>query len=62
MAKKDKQYTIYIRSTKESIPVSKEEFDAYYMTHFPFVGTVFARISHTSPTNAATLASMGFGG
>lgn len=24
------QYTIYIRSTKESIPVSKEEFDAYY--------------------------------
>ena len=32
------------------------------MTHFSFVGTVFARISHTSPTNAATLASMGFGG
>ena len=30
MTKKDKQYTIYIRSTKESIPVSKEEFDAYY--------------------------------
>jgi len=26
----DKQYTIYIRSTNESIPVSKEEFDAYY--------------------------------
>lgn len=33
-----------------------------YMTHFSFVGTVFARISHTPPTNAATLASMGFGG
>ena len=33
-----------------------------YMTHFSFVGTVFARITHTSPTNAATLASMGFGG
>ena len=32
------------------------------MTHFSFVGTVFARISHTSPTNAATLASKGFGG
>ena len=30
MSKKDKQYTIYIRSTKESIPVCKEEFDAYY--------------------------------
>lgn len=30
MSKKDKQYTIYIRSTKESVPVSKEEFDAYY--------------------------------
>lgn len=30
MSKKDKQYTIYIRSTKESIPVNKEEFDAYY--------------------------------
>ena len=28
MTKKDKQYTIYIRSTKESIPVSKEELDA----------------------------------
>ena len=28
------------------------------MTHFSFVGTVFARISHTSPTNAATLVSM----
>ena len=26
----ENQYTIYIRSTKESIPVSKEEFDAYY--------------------------------
>ena len=26
----DKPYTIYIRSTKESIPVTKEEFDAYY--------------------------------
>lgn len=26
----NEQYTIYIRSTKESIPVSKEEFDAYY--------------------------------
>ena len=24
------RYTIYIRSTKESIPVNKEEFDAYY--------------------------------
>ena len=32
------------------------------MTHFSFVGTVFARITHTSPTNAATLASMGCGG
>ena len=30
MSKKDKQYTIYIRSTKESIPVNKEEFDAHY--------------------------------
>lgn len=30
MTKKDKQYTIYIRSTKESTPVNKEEFDAYY--------------------------------
>ena len=30
MTKKDKQYTIYIRSTKESIPVCKEEFNAYY--------------------------------
>ena len=26
----EKQYTIYIRSTNESIPVTKEEFDAYY--------------------------------
>ena len=26
----EKQYYIYIRSTKEKIPVSKEEFDAYY--------------------------------
>ena len=32
------------------------------MTHFSFVGTVFARISHTSPTNAATFVSKGFGG
>ena len=32
------------------------------MTHFPFVGTVFARISHTSPTNAATFVSRGCGG
>lgn len=30
MTNQDKQYTIYIRSTKESIPVSREEFDAYY--------------------------------
>lgn len=30
MTNNDNQYTIYIRSTKESIPVSKEEFDAYY--------------------------------
>ena len=30
MSNRDKQYTIYIRSTKESIPVSKGEFDAYY--------------------------------
>ena len=33
-----------------------------YMTHFSFVGTVFARISHTSPTNAATFVSRGCGG
>ena len=26
----ERQYTIYIRSTRESIPVSKEDFDAYY--------------------------------
>ena len=26
----EKQYTIYIRSTRESVPVTKEEFDAYY--------------------------------
>ena len=32
------------------------------MTHFSFVGTVFARISHTSPTNAATFVSRGCGG
>ena len=32
------------------------------MTHFSFVGTVFVRISHTSPTNAATLVSKGCGG
>ena len=30
MTNNENQYTIYIRSTKESIPVSKEEFDAYY--------------------------------
>ena len=30
MTNNEIQYTIYIRSTKESIPVSKEEFDAYY--------------------------------
>ena len=30
MESNEKQYTIYIRSTKERIPVSKEEFDAYY--------------------------------
>ena len=30
MKNNEKNYTIYIRSTKESIPVSKEEFDAYY--------------------------------
>lgn len=30
MQKSEKQYTIYIRSTKESIPVSKKEFDDYY--------------------------------
>ena len=30
MESNENQYTIYIRSTKESIPVSKEEFDAYY--------------------------------
>ena len=30
MKNNDRQYTIYIRSAKESIPVSKEEFDAYY--------------------------------
>lgn len=32
------------------------------MTHFSFVGTVFARISHTSPTNAATFVSRDCGG
>ena len=26
----DKQYYIYIRSTNEQVPVTKEEFDAYY--------------------------------
>ena len=30
MTNNEIQYTVYIRSTKESIPVSKEEFDAYY--------------------------------
>ena len=30
MQNQDKQYTVYIRSTRESIPVSKEDFDAYY--------------------------------
>ena len=30
MTNNENQYTIYIRSTKERIPVSKEEFDAYY--------------------------------
>lgn len=30
MTNNEKKYTIYIRSTKESIPVSKEKFDAYY--------------------------------
>ena len=30
MTNNENQYTIYIRSTKESIPVNKEEFDAYY--------------------------------
>lgn len=30
MQNNENQYTIYIRSTKESIPVNKEEFDAYY--------------------------------
>lgn len=34
MTKKDKQYTIYIRSTKESVPVNKEEFDAYYRLNY----------------------------
>ena len=28
---------------------------------FPIAGAVFTRLSHASPTNAATLASMGFG-
>ena len=32
------------------------------MAHFSIVGTVFARLSHTSPTNAATLVSKGLGG
>ncbi len=30
MIKKDKQYTIYIRSTKESIPVNKGRIRCYY--------------------------------
>ena len=30
MKTNDNQYTIYIRSTGESIPATKEEFDAYY--------------------------------
>ena len=30
MKNNDKQYYIYLRATKEEVPVSKEEFDAYY--------------------------------
>lgn len=30
MKNNDKQYYIYIRSLKERVPVTKEEFDAYY--------------------------------
>ncbi len=30
MKNNDNQYYIYIRSTKERVPVTKEEFDAYY--------------------------------
>lgn len=30
MNKPNTQHSIYLRSTKESIPVTKEEFDAYY--------------------------------
>jgi len=30
MTNNENQYTIYIRSTKESIPCTKEEFDNYY--------------------------------
>lgn len=30
MSRNENEYTIYIRSTRESIPVTKKEFDAYY--------------------------------
>jgi len=30
MTNQDKQYYIYLRSTKERVPVTKEEFDNYY--------------------------------
>ena len=33
-----------------------------YRAYFSIIGTVFARLSHTSPTDAATFVSMGFGG
>ena len=55
MSKKDKQYTIYIRSTKESIPVNKEEFDAYYHdinTESVSRGTVAACVPQASGSPA----------
>ena len=30
MPNQDKQYYIYLRSTRERIPCTKEEFDTYY--------------------------------
>ncbi len=30
MSSNDKQYYIYLRSTKERVPCTKEEFDNYY--------------------------------
>ena len=56
MTNNENQYTIYIRSTKESIPVSKEEFGATTMTSISTAsvsrGTVAACVPQASGSPA----------